>query len=92
MNKGRLLLNATLEEIIKIAEMGIDLSTDQRFHFDARVQYEALANVKFFPVYLLMCNWQSGSQGSQVERSPQVFQSVHDVPELSSGADVPCCS
>ncbi|KAF8140218.1 hypothetical protein EV363DRAFT_1311935, partial [Boletus edulis] len=43
ISKGSLLLSATLDEMIKIAEMGIDLDTDKRFHFNARIQYEALA-------------------------------------------------
>ncbi|KAF8546067.1 hypothetical protein OG21DRAFT_1528071 [Imleria badia] len=43
IRKGSLLLTATLDEMIKIGEMGIDINTDRRFHFNARVEYEALA-------------------------------------------------
>lgn len=53
ITKGSLLLSSTLDEMIKIAEMGIDLNTDQRFHFNARIQYEASANVGFSLIDLL---------------------------------------
>lgn len=90
ISKGSLLLSATLDEMIKIAEMGIDLDTDERFHFNARTQYEASANVTILPIDLLMY-WQSGSQGGEITKSPESFQSFHNVPSLSSSADVPCC-
>lgn len=54
ITKGSLLLSATLDEMIKISEMGIDLNTDTRFQFNARIQYEALANVEFSPIDLLI--------------------------------------
>lgn len=40
MEKGSFLLSATLDEMINIATMGIDLNTDKRFQFNARAEYE----------------------------------------------------
>ena len=92
ISKGSFLLSATLEEMRKIAQIGVDLNTDKRFHYNTRVEYEKLANVRNLPLDLLMYYRQSSSRGSKFENSPKVFQPVCDVPELSSGADVPCCS
>jgi hypothetical protein len=90
ISKGSLLLSATLDEMIKMGEMGIDLDADKRFHFNARAQYEASANVNFLPIDLLMYR-QSSSKGGEIAQSPKFFQSIHNVPSLSSSADVPCC-
>lgn len=90
IRKGSLLLSATLDEMIKIAEMDIDLNTDKGFHFNARVQYEASANVKFSSIDLLI-HRQSSSQGGKIAKSAKVSKPIHGFPSLSSGADVPCC-
>lgn len=89
IKKGSILLSSTLDEMIKIAEMGIDLNTDKRFHFNARVEYEASVNIKFSSIDLLM-HWQSSSQGGKIAKSPEVSQPIHGLSPLSSGANVPC--
>ncbi|KAG6375805.1 hypothetical protein JVT61DRAFT_2662 [Boletus reticuloceps] len=43
LNKGSLLLSATLEEMVKIKELGIDLSRNDEFIYNTRIKYEALA-------------------------------------------------
>lgn len=42
VGKGSLLLSATLEEMLKIKELGIDLSKSDDFIFNTRIKYEAL--------------------------------------------------
>ena len=41
VNKGSLLLSATLEEMVKIKELGIDLSNSDEFLFNTRIKYES---------------------------------------------------
>jgi len=46
VSKGIILLSATLEEMARIKELGIDLSRSHEFVFNTRVKYEALAAKK----------------------------------------------
>ena len=69
MSKGSFLLTATLEEMSKIAEMGIDLNTDKRFRDNTRTRLETSANVRIIPVDILMCYWQSRRSGSKFDKS-----------------------
>ena len=90
VEKGRLLLSATLDEMINMAEMGIDLDTDTRFRVDFKVELEKSVNPKVSLLNPLMY-WQPRSRGGQAENSPKVSQSIDDNPSLSGKANVSCC-
>ncbi|KAG9309046.1 hypothetical protein JVU11DRAFT_11057 [Chiua virens] len=49
ISKGGFLLSATLDEMIKISEMDIDLNTDKRFQYNAMIQYEMSGKVNIPP-------------------------------------------
>ena len=50
VSKGTLLLSATLEEMVKIKELGIDLSKSDEFLFNTRIKYEALVVIDYLPI------------------------------------------
>jgi hypothetical protein len=50
VGEGTLLLSATLEEMMKIKELGIDLSKSDEFIFNTRIKYEALVVIDCLPI------------------------------------------
>ena len=48
--KGSLLLAATLEEMVKIKELGIDLSKNDEFLLNTRIKYEASVVIDCSPI------------------------------------------
>ena len=54
VEKGRLLLSATLDEMVNIAEMGIDFNTDKRVQSNARYRYEVSGDINVSFIDLLM--------------------------------------
>ena len=66
LNKGSLLLSATLDEMVKIKDLGIDLANNDDFIFNTRIKYEALVVMDYSSHHLVLMWWQPSSKEGKI--------------------------
>lgn len=73
VNKGSLLLSATLDEMLKIKEMGVDLSSNPQFLLNTKLKYEefvVIDPILFHPFTYL----QPSSETDKIREVPKEYQ------------------
>lgn len=73
VNKGSLLLSATLDEILKIKDLGVDLSSNPQFLLNTKLKYEECVVVDSF-IFRLLTSFQSGGEADKIREVPKESQ------------------
>lgn len=73
VGKGSLLLSATLDEIIKMGELGVDLTSNPQFLLNTNVKYFECVVIDLF-LFCLLTHPQSSSEASKIREASKERQ------------------
>jgi hypothetical protein len=70
VSKGSLLLSATLDEILKIKELGVDLTSNPQFLLNTKLKYEECVIIDLF-IFCLLTYLQSSNEAGKIREVPK---------------------
>lgn len=91
VSKGSLLLSATLDEMIKIKEMGVDLTSNPQFLLNTHFKYQESVVIELF-LFHPLTYLQSSSEAGKIREASKDSQPGQVYPWLSSCPHVLCRS
>lgn len=71
--RGSLLLSATLDEILKIKELGVDLTSNPQFLLNTKLKYDECVVIYLLIIRLLTYN-QSSNEAGKIREVPKESQ------------------